>query len=182
MDHTTWAVWRQNCYSSVVFPHTGVHWPQWASIVLVEAWILPPSLFFWGEVYFISSINNIKNQQCNFCFWNFRLVLLKTLQKSVTVLHSVCIKTNKIRVLTVLVEYISDLFVWWVFSFTLMWRADVSTYPIVMMASLFWQLLVQMAILSPLGRTLTTAPHTSSLASSNDSPTKHRSCRTHKMR
>lgn len=46
-----------------------------------------------------------------------------------------------------------------------------------MMASLFWQLLVQMAILSPLGRTLTTAPHTSSLASSNDSPTKHKSCR-----
>lgn len=46
-----------------------------------------------------------------------------------------------------------------------------------MMASLFWQLLVQMAILSPLGRTLTTAPQTSSLASSNDSPTKHKSCK-----
>lgn len=61
-------------------------------------------------------------------------------------------------------------------------RVDVSVYPIVMMASLFWQLLVQMAILSPLGRTLTTAPHTSSLASSNDSPTKHRSCKAHKAR
>lgn len=60
------------------------------------------------------------------------------------------------------------------------WHGDFATYPIVMMASLFWQLLVQMAILSPLGLTLTTAPHTSSLASSNDSPTKHKSCETQK--
>lgn len=54
----------------------------------------------------------------------------------------------------------------------------VGSHPIVIMASLFWQLLVQMAILSPLGLTLTTAPHTSSLASSNDSPTKHKSWNT----
>lgn len=58
-------------------------------------------------------------------------------------------------------------------------QGDFSTYPIVIMASLFWQLLVQMAILSPLGLTLTTAPHTSSLASSNDSPTKHKSFKIH---
>ena len=60
-------------------------------------------------------------------------------------------------------------------------KVTFSTYPIVIMASLFWQLLVQMAILSPLGLTLTTAPHTSSLASSNDSPTKHKSCKIHKI-
>lgn len=50
-----------------------------------------------------------------------------------------------------------------------------------MMASLFWQLLVQMDILSPLGLTLTTAPQTSSLASSNDSPTKHKSYKPNKI-
>ncbi len=46
-----------------------------------------------------------------------------------------------------------------------------------MIASLFWQLPVQMDILSPFGLTLTTAPHTSSLASSKDSPIKHNSCK-----
>lgn len=56
------------------------------------------------------------------------------------------------------------------------------THPIVMMASLFWQLLVQIDILSPLGLTLTTAPQTSSLASSNDSPTKHKSYKPHKAK
>lgn len=56
-------------------------------------------------------------------------------------------------------------------------KCDFKTHPIVIMASLFWQLLVQMDILSPLGLTLTTAPQTSSLASSNDSPTKHNSCK-----
>lgn len=62
----------------------------------------------------------------------------------------------------------------------IMSNVTLKAHPIVMMASLFWQLLVQMDILSPLGLTLTTAPQTSSLASSNDSPTKHNSCKKHK--
>lgn len=64
----------------------------------------------------------------------------------------------------------------------IMSNVTLKAHPIVMMASLFWQLLVQMDILSPLGLTLTTAPQTSSLASSNDSPTKHNSCKKHKKK
>lgn len=60
--------------------------------------------------------------------------------------------------------------------------SNIVTYPIVVIASLFWQLPVQMDILSPFGLTLTTAPHTSSLASSKDSPIKHNSCKPHVKR
>lgn len=49
------------------------------------------------------------------------------------------------------------------------------TYPIYVIDSLFSQSVVHIAILSPLFLTLTTAPHASSLCSSNASPIRHNS-------
>lgn len=52
-----------------------------------------------------------------------------------------------------------------------------SAHPICVMASLFSQFVVHIAILSPLARMLMTAPQTSSLWSSKASPTRHKSCK-----
>lgn len=49
-------------------------------------------------------------------------------------------------------------------------------HPMCVIASLFSEFVVHIAILSPFARMLMTAPHTSSLWSSKASPTRHKSC------
>lgn len=66
---------------------TGAQWPQWAFIVLVEAWIVPAPLFWGGEVennYVYVNIS-ISYRKTFAAFQNFRLALRKAFQKSVTI-------------------------------------------------------------------------------------------------